>query len=131
MSLNYYNGFGRRPDGRISSPSSRQNGVPHPTPELGIRTNIWTYPVGGNGNQTGNPGKTHHHPAPFPLALAKDHIISWTNPGDIILDPLLGSGTTLRAAKDLGRSGIGIEIKETFCQSAADWLSQEVMDLRT
>ena len=127
--INYYNGFGRRPNGQIASPSNRQNGIPKETPQYGIRTNIWAYPVGGSGNQTGDPQRRNDHPAPFPLALAKDHILTWTNPGDTVMDPMAGSGTTLRAAKDLGRSAIGIETNKAFCQSITGWLSQEVFDL--
>ncbi len=67
------------------------------------------------------------HPAQWPLLLAR-RIISRT-PGDLILDPFMGSGTTLRAAKDLGRFAVGIEIEERFCEIAAKRMSQTVMAL--
>lgn len=49
------------------------------------------------------------HPAVFPEALAKDHILSWSNPGDIVFDPFLGSGTAGVAAVNTGRNFIGVE----------------------
>ena len=48
------------------------------------------------------------HPATFPYALARDHILCWTNPGDLVIDPMVGSGTTLRAAGDRDRNQPGI-----------------------
>ena len=81
------------------------------SPEYGMRTNVWRYAVGVD-NRVG------HHPAPFPLALAKDHIITWTNPDEIVLDPFIGSGTTAVAAKELGRRYIGIDVSEKYCANA-------------
>lgn len=66
------------------------------------------------------------HPAPFPLKLATTAIGS-TN-ASLVLDPFMGSGTTLRAAKDLGRKCIGIEKSERYCEIAAKRLAQEVLD---
>jgi len=66
------------------------------------------------------------HPAPFPLSLALRAI--GTTDAATVLDPFAGSGTTLRAAKDLGRKAIGIEIDERYCEIAAKRLGQEVLD---
>ena len=66
------------------------------------------------------------HPAPFPLALPRQ-ILSTTN-ASVVLDPFMGSGTTLRAAKDLGRKAIGIEIEERYCEIAAKRLAQGVLE---
>jgi len=71
--------------------------------EFGIRQNIWRYHSGMNGDD-----KTEH-PAPFPNDLARDHILSWSNEGDIVLDCFAGSGTTLKMAKEFSRHYIGIE----------------------
>jgi DNA modification methylase len=56
----------------------------------------------------------HNHPAIFPDKLAEDHIISWSNEGDIVLDPMAGSGTTLKMAKKNNRNYIGIEISPEY-----------------
>lgn len=58
--------------------------------------------------------ETEIHPAVFPISLARDHIISWSNEGDTVLDPFMGSGTTGVAAHLLNRNFIGIEIAEPF-----------------
>jgi DNA modification methylase len=65
------------------------------------------------------------HPTMKPVAMVRD-ILSAV-PGDVVLDPFVGSGTTLRAAKDLGRRAIGIEIEEKHCEIAANRLRQEVL----
>ena len=65
------------------------------------------------------------HPAVFPVSLPM--FVCKAFPGEIILDPFMGSGTTLRAAKDLGRKAIGIEIEERYCEIAANRLAQEVL----
>jgi DNA modification methylase len=79
-------------------------------PEWSVRSNVWRY---SNGNEG-----TYGHPAPFPEALARDHILSWSNPGDLVLDPFAGSGTTLKMAKETGRNFIGIEISPEYCKLA-------------
>lgn len=74
-----------------------------------IKRNIWGYTTGGD--RIG-------HPAPFPEALARDHILSWSNPGDIVFDPMMGSGTTGKMAVNYGRSFVGIEISEEYYKIA-------------
>jgi len=62
------------------------------------------------------PQRKNEHPAVFPEKLANDHIISWSNEGDIVLDPMCGSGTTCKMAKENGRKYIGIDISEEYCE---------------
>jgi site-specific DNA-methyltransferase (adenine-specific) len=73
------------------------------------RDNIWEIAVARN---------TTEHPAIFPESLVSDHIISWSNEGDIVYDPFIGSGTTALAAKKLNRSYIGSEISKEYCAIA-------------
>ena len=68
-----------------------------------------------------------NHPATFPEALARDHILSWSNEGDLVLDPFSGSGTTAKMAKLMGRQYIGIEINAEYCKIAAERLRQGVL----
>jgi DNA modification methylase len=76
--------------------------------QFGRRTNIWRIAI----------GETNEHPAVFPEKLASDHIISWSNPGDLVLDPMCGSGTTCKVAKSNNRNYIGIEISKEYCDIA-------------
>ncbi|KKN02544.1 hypothetical protein LCGC14_1116530, partial [marine sediment metagenome] len=69
------------------------------------------------------------HPGPRSLIATRWLLEWWSDEGDTILDPFMGSGTTLRAAKDLCRKAIGIEIEERYCEIAAKRMSQSVMDL--
>ena len=73
-------------------------------PAFGQRFNIWEIA----------PQSQKGHPAPFPEALARDHIISWSNEGDTIFDPFMGSGTTGKMAKLLNRRFIGIELDQGY-----------------
>lgn len=74
-----------------------------------IRQNIVDVPVGGY---------SHGHPSTFPEALARDHILSWSNPGDTVLDPFMGSGTTGKMAIFEWRNFIGIERDEGYFEVA-------------
>lgn len=75
----------------------------------GQRFNIWNQPPH---KQFGE----DKHPAPFPEKLAEDHILSWSNEGDTVLDPMAGSGTTLKMAKKNNRNYIGIEIATEYIE---------------
>lgn len=100
----------------------------HVYPEKAVRNNVWLYSPGYM--KSAKEAYIFEHPAIFPEDLAKDHISSWSNPGDLVLDPFMGSGTTLAAAKNLGRKAIGIEIEEKYCEIAVKRLRQEVFDFR-
>ena len=92
--------------------------------EYGIRWNIWGVSVGSS---VADDHCAFGHPTIFPEALARDHILSWSNEGDTVLDPFLGSGTTTKMAKHLGRRAIGIEVEAEYCQIAANRLRQEML----
>lgn len=68
------------------------------------------------------------HPTVKPLSMVQDFVRRFTNPGDTILDPFAGSGTTLRAAIDEGRKAIGVELKERYCEIIATRLAQGAFD---
>lgn len=68
------------------------------------------------------------HPVPKPIRTMRWLVTKASLPGETVLDPYMGSGTTLRAAKDLGRKAIGIELDERYCEIAARRMGQEVMD---
>jgi DNA modification methylase len=69
------------------------------------------------------------HPSQKPIALIEELVKRYSKENDVIFDPFMGSGTTLRASKELGRWCIGIEIEEKYCEIAAKRLSQSVMSL--
>lgn len=88
--------------------------------DYGKRYNIWKYNVGAGFSTKDK--VAYKHPAIFPEKLAHDHIISWSNEGDIVLDPMCGSGTTLKEAIKLNRQFIGIDISEEYCAIAQERL---------
>ena len=85
------------------------------------RFNIWESTTGGS---VSSDKIAFKHPAIFPEKLAEDHIISWSNEGDIVLDPFLGSGTTAKMALLHNRNFIGFEISEEYCEIAEQRISQ-------
>jgi len=81
------------------------------------RTNIWTYVNGKKFAHTDE--LAYEHPATFPEKLAEDHILTWSRAGDVVLDPMCGSGTTCKMARKNGRRYIGIDISMKYCKLAA------------
>ena len=95
----------------ISEASKRDRDEIMTTNNTKYKDNIFEYCVGKKqGTQT--------HPAPFPEDLANDHIISWSNEGDVVLDPFMGSGTTGKMALLNNRNFIGIELDEEYFEIA-------------
>jgi len=100
----------RQPDG---SQSERARAL---TAEFGKRLNVWRGKTAGQEN----PCQSIEHPATMPYWLARDHIRSWSNEGDVILDPMAGSGTTLEAAIRCGRNAVGIEISREYADQIVE-----------
>ena len=92
------------------------------------RWNVWIYDVGFN--KTTKDKFAFDHPAMFPEQLAQDHIISWSNEGDTVLDPFMGSGTTAKMAKLNNRNYIGFEISKDYCDIANKRISEHHKQLK-
>lgn len=80
------------------------------------RFNVWFYNVGYMQSTIDN--FAHQHPAMFPEELVEDHIRSWSNEGDLVFDPMCGSGTTLKMAKMNNRNFLGFDISQEYCDIA-------------
>lgn len=81
-------------------------------------TNIWSYAVGFGGSTKDK--LAFKHPAIFPEKLAEDHVLTWTNEGDLVFDPMCGSGTTCKMAKLHNRKYICVDISEEYCNIAKE-----------
>lgn len=84
--------------------------------ETRLMGNVWNFP-GGMGLTTKDK-YAFEHPAMFPEELARRHILSWSNPGDVVFDPFAGSGTTLKQSILLGRETLGFEINADYAKIA-------------
>jgi DNA modification methylase len=89
------------------------------------RSNLWSYSVGLRDEFS------NQHPAPFPEALARDHILSWSNEGDTVLDCFMGSGTTGKMAIETRREFIGIEIAREYYEIAQRRIAESLATPRT
>jgi len=90
-----------------------------PVPEFSPRTNIWRYVTSTNGVK---------HPAPFPEKLAEDHILTWSEPGAVVYDPFMGSGTTAKMAVLNDRRFVGSEMSAKYCAVAEQRLDGLLME---
>jgi len=109
-------GKSRQRDGSLTE----RSGLGNKRKDIGIRFNWWLIHHTDRGVST-------DHPATFPEALANDHIRTWANAGDTVLDPMMGSGTTGKMAIINGCRFIGIDISEKYCEIAAKRLEQGVL----
>lgn len=80
--------------------------------EYGMRHNVWL----GNTRGQEEMCVKLEHPAMMPKWIVRDHILSWSNEGDLIFDPMCGSGTTCQIAKELNRNFLGMDISKEYCQ---------------
>ena len=92
-----------------------------PAKEFSRRNNWWYIP----------PQKGKEHPAVFPEQLANDHIITWSNEGDIVFDPFMGSGTTGKMAVLNNRKFIGIELDNTYFEIAKERINKAVENTKS
>ena len=104
----------RETDGSLTEKKSIQ------ISEFGLRTNVWTYDVGNN--KSTKDKIAFKHPAIFPEKLAEDHILSWSNKGDTVLDIFMGSGTTAKMCVLNNRNYIGFELSTEYCDIANERL---------
>ena len=90
------------------------------------KNNIWEYAVGLGGST--NDKIAFKHPAIFPERLAQDHILSWSNEGDLVFDPFVGSGTTCKMAKKNGRNYLGCDISIDYIEIAKQRLKTTIRE---
>jgi site-specific DNA-methyltransferase (adenine-specific) len=91
--------------------------------------NVWPFGVGLNGSTKDK--IAFKHPAIFPEKLAERHILSWSNEGDLVMDPMMGSGTTGKMAKMLNRNFIGIEKDKTYFDIAVKRIGEHEVEKQT
>lgn len=99
--------------GRRAASGEHKIEIRKPSAEYSKRNNWWYIPP-----------ERGEHPAVFPEALARDHILSWSNPGDLVFDPFTGSGTTAKMALETGRRFVGCDISKEYVEMARRRVSQ-------
>lgn len=104
---------------RLGGPNMWEPVLVYGKPRIPIGRDVWVVPIAGQ-------DECEQHPCPKSLRFWKQLMTTFTEEGDLLIDPFAGSGTTARAAKDLGRRAICIESEERYCELIAKRLSQEV-----
>lgn len=93
-----------------------------PIPEYSARFNIWK--INNGFGYTSKDKVSFKHPATFPEALANDHILTWSKEGDIVFDPMMGSGTVAKMAILNKRNFLGFEMSQEYCDIIRDRLEE-------
>lgn len=129
-------GAGRHADGVKASADKCKTNRTYTIGEVGTRSQIWKYSTGlfHSAMEETHQFVSDIHPAVFPVKLAIDHVRCWTDEGDLVLDPMAGSGTTLSASIITGREAHGIEISAKYCEGARERLRREhdgMLELKT
>lgn len=113
-SPNAYAGQKKKRQSKIGGENKSDGAGYYTYADMSRRDNIWRYATGKGHNDD----LSFNHPAVFPEALARDHILSWSNPGNLILDPFMGSGTTAKMAMQNGRHYLGFDISQEYVDLA-------------
>jgi adenine-specific DNA-methyltransferase len=116
-------------DKDVKYPNQRKNGKLRCNPLGKNPSDVWQFPKVTSGANRSSAERTSH-PAQFPVAVVERIIKACSEPGDLVLDPFLGSGTVAEVALRLGRQVIGIEISEAYVQIAADRVTNAFRDIR-
>ena len=119
--INHYNKRGGRSIRQKNGTTKKGDGGQSLKPR-GMRFNVWEISCPGISGTI--------HPATFNVQIPQDHITSWSNSGDLVLDPFIGSGTTAIACERLNRRWIGIEIEEKYCEIAVKRIKKERSQLK-
>jgi len=98
-----------------------------PVPDFSPRNNIWTYNNGGGFASTDK--IAYKHPAIFPEELVKDHLITWSNEGDLVYDPFMGSGTVAKVCILNNRRYLGSEISKEYIEIAKERIENVVINI--
>lgn len=97
--------------------------------EYGRRTNVWEYNIGKG--HSASDEFAHEHPAIFPEKLARDHVRTWSNIGDLVYDPMMGSGTVAKVCVIEDRNYLGSEINKAYCKVAEKRITKTINSTET